>query len=262
MDTASTDEAILGTVGRCIYCGSTDDLTDEHVIPLGLGGIALLRLASCETCAKITTRFERQVLREQLLAFRTKLGLPTRRPRSRPASFPARVRKGEDWHDVQMPVDRYTAVGSFPRLPLPGALVGRAPGAAVRIAGTAITVFQRDEIGNDPPRRAGVDAIEVTTPLHVVPFLRLIAKIAWGFSVALFTLDRLDPAILGVILGTDRDIPRWVGCASPEWRVFEEPTGTFQVRVADVQGFVLSWIRLFGPYGGPEYLVVVGRLRA
>jgi len=25
-------------VGRCIYCGSTVALSDEHVVPLGLGG--------------------------------------------------------------------------------------------------------------------------------------------------------------------------------------------------------------------------------
>ena len=41
-------------VGRCIYCGSTDTLTDEHIIPLALNGTGLLPKSSCVACAKIT----------------------------------------------------------------------------------------------------------------------------------------------------------------------------------------------------------------
>ena len=25
-------------IGKCVYCGSTDNLTDEHIVPPGLGG--------------------------------------------------------------------------------------------------------------------------------------------------------------------------------------------------------------------------------
>jgi 5-methylcytosine-specific restriction endonuclease McrA len=50
-------EQVLGRVGRCIYCGRSDvALTDEHVIPLALDGLWLLKDASCEACNAITTR--------------------------------------------------------------------------------------------------------------------------------------------------------------------------------------------------------------
>jgi len=49
--------------GACIYCGSSDDLTDEHVVPYGLGGKMILPKSSCRRCAMITGQFEGKVLR-------------------------------------------------------------------------------------------------------------------------------------------------------------------------------------------------------
>src|SRR5262245_13876737 len=40
-------------IGKCIYCGSVDDLTTEHIIPKGLAGGWTLNEASCRRCAAI-----------------------------------------------------------------------------------------------------------------------------------------------------------------------------------------------------------------
>jgi HNH endonuclease len=45
-------------VGRCIYCGSTDLLSEEHIIPYSLSGHYVLPEASCDKCAKTINRFE------------------------------------------------------------------------------------------------------------------------------------------------------------------------------------------------------------
>jgi hypothetical protein len=37
-------------VDRCIYCGSTKQLSNEHIIPINLGGNYVLYRASCESC--------------------------------------------------------------------------------------------------------------------------------------------------------------------------------------------------------------------
>jgi 5-methylcytosine-specific restriction endonuclease McrA len=42
---------VIGDVGRCIYCGSSDSLQKEHVIPLALQGHLVLARASCPRCA-------------------------------------------------------------------------------------------------------------------------------------------------------------------------------------------------------------------
>lgn len=58
-------EIKYGPVGKCIYCAAPPPavLTDEHIIPLALGGEHLLLKASCKPCEKITGRFEGIVLR-------------------------------------------------------------------------------------------------------------------------------------------------------------------------------------------------------
>jgi hypothetical protein len=93
--------------------------------------------------------------------------------------------------------------------------------------------------------------------------MQLLAKVAWGFSVSLLGLDRLDPAILGVIRGTDPNPDRWVGCPAPEMSGFDEPANNdeLQARVREVGPFVLAWIRFFASRGAPEYMVVVGRTK-
>jgi hypothetical protein len=50
-------------VGVCIYCGSGDNLTDEHVLPFGLGGNLVLPKASRKRYAAITPAFEGRVQR-------------------------------------------------------------------------------------------------------------------------------------------------------------------------------------------------------
>src|ERR1700758_4101568 len=39
-------------VGRCIYCGCTKHLTDEHAMPAGFSGDRVLFKASCDVCKK------------------------------------------------------------------------------------------------------------------------------------------------------------------------------------------------------------------
>ncbi|WP_372805616.1 HNH endonuclease [Loktanella salsilacus] len=48
---------------ECIYCGSADDLTDEHIVPFSIGGNHILSKASCKSCAKITSAFELDITR-------------------------------------------------------------------------------------------------------------------------------------------------------------------------------------------------------
>src|SRR5271157_403593 len=65
--------------GACIYCGATGvRLTDEHIVPLSLGGAHILEAASCDNCAKITTRFENDVARGLWGDARIAYNAPTR----------------------------------------------------------------------------------------------------------------------------------------------------------------------------------------
>ena len=263
--TTTTADLDLGTIGRCIYCGSTDGLQDEHPIPFGLAGRHVLYEASCAACAGKTSLWERLVLRETLLPFRTILGLPTRRPRSRPTGFGARVRRGADWSEEDLPLEQYTAVAPFPKLPAPGAIAGRPPSDMIRTLGAVgITVVSNDGRESHPARRAGVEAIETVVPMYAAPFMRMLAKIGWGYTVARYGPDAVEPTVLGVILGTDHSVAHWVGCPESGWSLFDKPPDSdLHICVAVLEdGWVLSGIRLFTLQGAPEYQVVVGRMRS
>ncbi len=54
----------IDSKGECIYCYAKDvQLNDEHILPYFIGGYHVISDASCEECAKITTRFERDIAR-------------------------------------------------------------------------------------------------------------------------------------------------------------------------------------------------------
>ena len=111
-------------VGHCIYCGSTHQLSDEHIIPLGLGGRLVLPLASCSPCSTKTSKIERTCLRTMYGPLRMLYGLPTRRRRSRPESLQLKVKRMEEseWEYVPVAQDRYPFLITFPYFEAPGAL--------------------------------------------------------------------------------------------------------------------------------------------
>jgi hypothetical protein len=57
-------------IGRCIYCGSTENLSKEHIVPLGLGGEDVLYDASCGWCRDATSRIESRLLKHACKGFR------------------------------------------------------------------------------------------------------------------------------------------------------------------------------------------------
>ena len=74
---------VLDPVGKCIYCGSTETLTMEHIIPFSLGGKFELPESSCKECSLITMKLEQFVTRNYLRIPRSLLRIRTRRPRER-----------------------------------------------------------------------------------------------------------------------------------------------------------------------------------
>src|ERR1700685_364397 len=86
-------------VGSCIYCGSHERLSDEHIIPYGMGGRWILPESSCTGCAAITGAFEGDVLRTIVGPLRMLYNMPTRRKKERPRNLPLKVKypSSSDW---------------------------------------------------------------------------------------------------------------------------------------------------------------------
>src|SRR5450759_2184663 len=90
-------------VGSCIYCAKPEGLTDEHIVPLGLGGNFILPKASCKKCNAITSAFELKVLRGFMLDARTAGQFPTRRRKQRPTTLPLRAKRGDRLESITLP---------------------------------------------------------------------------------------------------------------------------------------------------------------
>jgi hypothetical protein len=92
--------------------------------------------------------------------------------------------------------------------------------------------------------------------IDVYAFARMLAKIAHGF-VAASELGDVEAFLPRPLFSQDEEIGRWVGGA-PDISVGSD--GLHGVNLAISNGIILVRVRLFAQLGGPEYLVIAGRL--
>lgn len=257
----------LSPVGFCIYCGSTSNLSDEHVVPFGLGGNAILPKASCRRCSDITSAFEGKVLRGFMLEARTAGGFPTRRPKERLPTLPLGVKRGDGFESIALPSLESPGFLHLPRLQAAAFLTGHAPANGISICGSETFVFGKppDKVASD----LGVKAIQTTVNMDVPAFVRMLAKIGYSFAVAAqgpYPLKEVP--VLPLILGSVLDASTWVGSAESNLTV-EAQSPQYGLglvsAVATVDGNVeeilIARVKLFASASATGYEVVVRRRR-
>ncbi len=259
-ETGVGSKMLLRPVGQCIYCDATASLTDEHIVPLGLGGEWVLPQSSCLRCNAITSRFELEVLRHLLSPVRAALDLPTRRPKQRPAKFPVTLlRGGEKRTEQTAAVDSIPFV-FVPLLPAPAFLDGRPYEQGYEVAGIETIVF-----GTSPMEvlaRQKANGFALTANITDA-WLRLVAKIGLGLVIAHEGLDALaEVFVRPIILGPADDIGRWIGSDPTVLEV--EKQGALHAfgtaRINHERGeLLLAHVKLFANAHPTGYLVVVGR---
>lgn len=255
-------------VGACIYCGATENLTDEHIIPFGLGGTLILPDASCKACATITGRFEGICQRTILGNLRVKAGLPTRRKKQRPKALPFSVTmeptaapERANIRTVNLPVSEYPAIMSLFTLSTPRILFGlpdfEKETFDTKIWTNAKAVPEALAIA----RKHGGKGF-MSTGFNTKAFCQMLAKIGYSGAVATCGLGAFKPLVLDVISGVRNEVGHLVGGTLDD----PPPPGTdlhsWGVEVSNVFGRFLmtAHIRLFATYGAPVYRVVVGEL--
>lgn len=261
-------------IGKCIYCGAAENLTTEHIIPYGLNGKRVLLRASCRACARITSSFEREVLRETLSGIRAVLNIRSRKKKNklRPL-FVKMERNGRDFMQ-EVPADDY--------IPLIPALYAEPPtyiktcrrhqtgegSQNVQVVGKVIyrTNTQIDEL----LAKYNVSKIKPTFTFNPTDFGRMLAKIAYCFAVERFGLNGItDNYVLPAILDeADGDLWHFVGCDYNYSKEDKRPARKGALNKQNaliwgdltvVDGDIFVWIRLFPLYDYPVYMLVVGR---
>lgn len=247
-------------VGKCIYCGSTENLGNEHIIPYGLNGEWVLPKASCKKCEKITDTFEGDVLRGLFLETRTSLGLKTRNKENRPELLPQIVIKDENEEVLSLSPSEHFTIACFLEYPLPAYIDGRSYEKGVEVI--AYSFIGLKDPSDEMFKKYEISGVKSKFTLkRMDSFPRLLAKIAYGFTVAQFGLDRLEESFLPkVIIGEDKKICKYVGTCSDKIMRTENTLHYIIMKVNEKREIVVR-IKLFSYTDAPEYLVIVGILK-
>jgi hypothetical protein len=249
-------------VGHCIYCHTTNGpLTDEHIIPFALNGRIVLPQSSCETCRRKTASFEAICTKNNSGIFfplRAKLKMHSRRRSTLAERIDAFVLGRDGQGRVEsVEVDDLPAAIIAWTLPYAGIIEGRDPVAPVTCRYRPIVL---GEPGESFKRIKGEVRIGKLKP---IPFLRLIAKIAYSYAAAELGTQDLLPELADLTLKdkTHTAYAYLIGTGD----LFQGPrlpTESLHLLAIDELvlehgAFTLAMVHLFAQFGFPSYHVVV-----
>jgi hypothetical protein len=198
----------------CMYCRLSDTkLTDEHIIPDGIGGNLVLPLSSCQKCASHFAQFEQHMVRHRFRLVRSALGIHSRKKKKknyiRPETFhlyPGRpealsLAKGiEHPNHANMPYLAYLESSGHEPSVLTGHHVQRSSEGRI----SSIIVKNVDMFAGNTMLGYGAANIGKTS--------RFIYKIAYGVAVTKLGLERFKPYVLDFLFDqSDLSLPQFVG---------------------------------------------------
>ena len=252
----------MGRSSICIFCGSKQELTDEHVVPYSIAGPWVYRKATCRVCQDKFKPFESRILKRFLGPMRDKLEAPSRTPKTQPPSHTITLGFADgSTKDVTGNMNDIPVVISFPEIGPAGIGIPDANPEQVRIIGVS-TALLDTSAAEKLVKQHG--ATEIKGELQVVPsdWLRLIGKVGYAFACAQYGAENvLESPIVPALLGISNDIGQWVGSLTPEESP-PVPAGMVhhvQLKINDTT--VLAMVRLFAQWNGPAYVVVCGRAK-
>jgi len=242
-------------IGKCIYCGGSDSkLTDEHIIPYGLlleGQEELvLEKASCVSCQEIINKVETNVLKVLLKQPRSVLGFRSRH-KTHKNEHVAKI----DNKEVQVKMGEIGAWITLPEFNKPH--LGTKEQEGIDVIGTSLIVYNH-EVFTEKMKKKEISSISMTFKYEPAYFARFIAKIAHGFFVYKFGLDRLKDLYLpGIILGKDSDLGARIGCIQTE-KLEEKTIVRIDVHIKNKSKDAVGYVRFFEPWGGFTYVAHIG----
>jgi len=247
-------------VNICIYCGATDSLTDEHIIPHGLGGGLLLPKSSCAECSKETHAFEGRYMGGINRISRRLLNLPQKNAKAK-----NKKRGGPETFSVELD----GVVVKVEAGELPGTLLMFTfdPPGILLNQGTDDNFYGRivlaklpgyDEAFNKLMVTQRKRSLTISTAENADDTGRLLAKIAHSYAAAELGLGSFEPFLIPAILNQPPlNLKRFVGGLG-QGSILDELHAINISNDWDPH-LVVVQIQLFTNWGGPKYLVVAGQ---
>lgn len=258
------DKHTYTAVGSCIYCGSTNSLSDEHIIPYGLGGNLILPKSSCNKCASITSKSELKVMNGSMLAVRILREIQSRSNYGKaPKTYPILLKFKNEIQEIQVSIENYPAIVSFPIFSEPNFWECNEGG----MEGINLTGVTNISFGSNPEdilRKYSADSFSIPIRTdHPTDFARMVAKIAFSTAVAIGAFKKnnhLNSYVLPAIVGKKDNIGRWVG-------TFKDPVISSKHHLHRVlihrdleNKLLIGDVQLFSDSDTPRYCVILGEI--
>lgn len=251
-------------IDHCIYCKSTENLSDEHPIPFALNGRFVLEKASCESCRVATQKFEQAVLRDSLGSVREVLGLSSRKAKKQgrwTGTRPVFTSAGEKiaTPDIQdTSVALVMSFGNYAPRRFHNEKLSQIHQQQT-IFSHQITGLNIEKLAKLRPGLAKQELVSEAVTVNKVSFSKLAAKIA--YSMYIFDCDSSfhSPELCDFIINGDEDSSEFVGGEDGE--IVEKSLVRYNMKFQRRSGrgsMLWSKIQLFGCYGGPVYWVWLG----
>jgi hypothetical protein len=258
-------------IGVCIYCGkASSQLTKEHVIPFGLGGNAIiLKKACCEECRRITSKCEQNPIHNNWAEVRAALGFPSRKRNLAEENFPLDVIL-EDGSEAKLDLKGRETLGLvlFLEYETPAFFSQKEYRSGIIVNGVKLIGFGVNV--EDFKKINKIKGFNLTTASSGNDFAKMIAKMAYCLTIACWGLDCFDERyILPTILNKRDDVGYWMG-SNRDGKItplIGKQPGGFAIRLGIVtsdsgkRNAIVS-LKFFPSSEAPEYIVVVGSLRA
>ena len=200
-------------IGRCIYCDTTTGpLTDEHVVPLALGGKMVLKKSVCEPCRVITSRCESNPIQDNWVQLRAALNFPSRHRKLGDMTFPLDVELTNGLKTtLQLKGKETLGLAQFLEYAPPVFFTHVAYTSGVVVTGAKLIGFGMD--AKLFKEKHGIKGFTHTTMQKGNDFEKMITKIAYCFVIALWGPDCFqDRYVLPALMGEKDDIGYWMGC--------------------------------------------------
>ena len=255
------DGKVYLPVGFCVYCGSTQNLTDEHILPLALNGTAVLPKSSCQHCAKETGRIEQVLLRGSLWPARVFRDLKSRtKHRDAPKTYPVTAVFGCKELELSIAIDKLPILIPFPIFAPPRVMSGKPLANGIDILGVDTICF-----GTSPEelvRELNANEIRIGKSENPNIFARVLAKIAYSYAYAEGALkDLAEPSpVVPAILGKSQNIGNWVGILDHSNQSHPRALHRIELMHEEQRRLLLAEVQLFADSQTPSYVVVLGRL--
>jgi hypothetical protein len=259
-------------LGRCIYCGVTElppsiyRFGNEHIIPLSMGGNLVLQEASCKKCERIINKeVETPITSHEWGYFRANRGFPTRNNKNRGSNKKDRKMYIElrtlDGNPLKIPISDYSAPVFLYKFGEARILYGVSEGND-HLRWTVDVLTDHDAEMRMQQKFPNWDK-KHTLKTRPHEFARLLAKIAYGYSVAELGFGTFDVFVKDIIIGQSNDYFNFVGGSYdilPPIPGGDHITNISFKFTSSKKALVIVDIRLLSQTSTPNYHVVVGEI--